>query len=144
MVRVPRAHQQSVPVAISWVVSAVFYILPPLVALVLAAPAASTLAPWNWRYVHLSYSHFLILGPAYIAVLAAPGYLYVWATRCRVSQVSVRTRWWVRTSLIVALLCSIYGTLYAGYWMILFAPPSLLSAFATARLMLLFERAGKS
>lgn len=121
------------------IASFAFYFVPASTAVLLALPAALTLAPWNWRYTNLTYWHFLIFGPVYLAVLAAPGYFHVWLTRQRAAGVSTRVRVWLRVSLLTAFLCSTYGT-FAGYWMIWFSPPSLLAAIASARLIRLFER----
>lgn len=121
------------------IASFAFYFVPSAAAVLLALPAALTLAPWNWRYTHLTYWHFLIFGPVYLAILAAPGYFYVWLTRQSAAEVPTRTRVWLRVSLLTALLCSTYGT-FAGYWMIWFSPPSLLAAIASARLIRIFER----
>lgn len=121
-----------------WILGFAFYILPPLIALLLATPVASMLAPWNWPYVTLDWFMWMILMPFYFGILAAPGYIYAWRTHARSRDVSKGVRLWIRSSLVIALLCSVYGV-FAGYWMIWFSPPALLSVFASARLFHLFE-----
>jgi hypothetical protein len=120
------------------VIRVLIYVVTPAISLILAAPAASTLLPWNIRYVEsLGAMHALLLA-FYFGVLTAPGYLYAFITRATASEVSTSTRWWVRCSLCIAALCSLVGVI-AGIWMILFAPPSLVALYASSNLLLRFE-----
>jgi hypothetical protein len=120
----------------------VVFFLPPAIALWLAAPAAMTLAPWNLRYLDsLQPLHALFLA-FYLGVLAAPGYLYAFVTRAAAPELSAPMRWWVRSSLGIAVICSLVGVI-AGIWMILFAPPSLVSLYTSSSLLRQFEHRGR-
>lgn len=130
-------HRESV--GLGPVIRALVYLVAPAIGLLLAAPAASAIAPWNLRYLEsLQPMHALLLA-FYLGVLAAPGYVYAFVTRATASDVSTPVRWWVRSSLGIAAICSLVGVI-AGRWMVLFVPPSLVALYASSSLLRQFER----
>lgn len=121
-------------------VRVLIYLIAPAISLLLAAPAASTLLPWNFQHVDaVQPLHFLLLA-FYFGVLSAPGYVYAFQTRARAREVSMLARWWVRSSLVVAAICGFVGVI-AGLWMVFFTPPSLLALYASLSLLGHFEAA---
>ena len=120
-----------------------FFFIPPLFAVILAIPLSGLLElPPRLLLFDLNkldFITFLIIAPFYLGIIAAPGYIYIFYAQPKAVSVSKLKRYWLRTSMILALLCSI-GGIMGGYWMILFSPPSLLSAIASARLRYLFEK----
>ena len=108
------------------------YLLPPAAALVMALPAVLAMVT---PHDALSAA---IVAPFYLGLAAAPGYIYCWASRARAVAVSASVRWWIRGSLIVALLASVGGMLGA-LWMILFIIPAAATAAVTVRLWRNFE-----
>lgn len=124
--------------------SFLFYIVPPLASITIASPIG--IIPWDILFRSdanddLNLIMLIISLPFNLGILAAPGYIYAWYKRPRATNVSKWPRYWIRFSLVIALICSI-GGLLAGYWMILFSPPSLLVAIASGRLLYLFEKKG--
>jgi uncharacterized membrane protein len=119
-------------------IRALVFIVPPAIALWLAAPAAMALLPWDLRNVDsLDPVNALSLA-YYLGVLAAPGYLYAFVARAAAWELSAFLRWWVRLSLGIAVICSLVGVI-AGGWMIFFAPPSLASLYTSSSLLRQFE-----
>lgn len=116
----------------SRVLSAVLYLLPPAAALVMALPVVlATVTPRD------AFS-MAIIAPFYLGLAAAPGYIYCWASRARAASVSSGIRWWIRGSLVAALVASVGGML-GSLWMLLFVVPAALTAAVTLLLWRDFE-----
>lgn len=122
-----------------------FFIIPPLSAVILAIPLSGLLEIPPRLLFFGSSKHLLatslIIAPFYLGILAAPGYVYIFYAQPKAVRVSKLKRYWLRTSMALAFLSSL-GGIVGGYWMILFLPPSLLSAIAVVRLWCLFDQMG--
>lgn len=110
----------------------ILYLLFPIAAVLLALPL-SQLRP-------IDATTALVVAPFHLALLAAPGYVFCWARNARARTMGAVARWWVRLSLLAALMASVGGMLGA-YWMVLFFPPSLATAVVVLLLWRRFEGA---
>ena len=111
------------------------FALPPVLAILLAWPVA--MIPW-WNSPGPTGWQIAVAAPVYLGLLCAPGYIYLaWTDRTATQESSVR-RQWLRASLIIAFICSLAGMM-AGLLMVLFLPPSLMSAANAAYLLWRFE-----
>ena len=110
--------------------NAMLYFLPPAAALVMAIPVAMIKPADAFSTA--------IIAPFYLGLAAAPGYIYCWASRARAVRLSAGTRWWIRGSLLTALVASAGGMLGAR-WMVLFFIPSVATVAVTVRLWRNFE-----
>jgi len=87
-------------------VAVVLYLLPPALALIVASPLL--MSPFTNEYIGLDY--VLLAAPVYLGIIAAPGYMYAFLDDLRTKKVGPRVRVWVRLSLILALIASVWGT----------------------------------
>jgi hypothetical protein len=114
----------------SRLLNATLYFLPPAVALLMAIPVAM-IKP-------VDATTAAVVAPFYLGLAAAPGYIYCWASRARAAALSAGIRWWIRGSLLAALVASAGGMLGAR-WMMLFFVPSVATVAVTLRLWRNFE-----
>jgi hypothetical protein len=114
------------------IVLRVLAVVAPATAIVLASPLA--LGPFAGDPRGFFGPYLPLALPVWIAVLAAPGYVVALFWDRERLLASRSRRWWVRTSLVAATLCSLAGILGA-YWMFLFFPPSLLSLVSAVVLL---------
>jgi len=114
----------------SRLLNATLYFLPPAVALLMAIPVAM-IKP-------VDATTAAVVAPIYLGLAAAPGYIYCWASRARAAALSGGIRWWIRGSLLAALVASAGGMLGAR-WMMLFFVPSVATVAVTLRLWRNFE-----
>lgn len=110
--------------------NALLYLAPPAVALLMAIPVA-TIRP-------VDATTAAVVAPFYLGLAAAPGYIYCCASRARAAWVSPGVRWWIRGSLIAALVASA-GGIVGSLWMLLFVVPAALTAAVTLLLWRDFE-----
>lgn len=116
-------------------------LLGPLAAILVAVPIAQLpMEAWKTGTTGSRTFELLLAAPAYLAIAAAPGYVYCLFTRGPARGVPVARRWWIRVSMATAIACSAVG-LWASTLMWLFGPPSLLSLICAAVLWRRFERA---
>jgi len=108
------------------------YLLPPAAALAMALPVVLAMVTPRDAF------STAIIAPFYLGLAAAPGYIYCWASRARAAGLSAGIRWWIRGSLLAALVASAGGMLGAR-WMILFFVPSVATVAVTLRLWRNFE-----
>ena len=116
----------------------VLFAIPPVLAMLVAAPMA--LAIWI-NPGGPTLTQLLLVGPFYLGIICAPGYARAVMTQSKARERPLGERWWLRLSLSLALVCGLAG-LVGGYWMFLFAPPSLATLALTAYLFYRFEGRG--
>lgn len=107
----------------------------PAAGLLLASPVASAI----WDAPRLTLQAALMVSPFYIGLASAPGYLYLAYSGARAAHIGPGRRWWVRASLIGALVASL-GGIWGGTMIFFLLPPSLVSAVAVVLLWNAFER----
>jgi hypothetical protein len=108
-------------------------LIGPIGAVVLAVPVTGVFD----GTVPAGYS-LLFLGLEMLALLAAPGYLYMTWNMPSSKTSSLIVRVWIRTSLVAGMLLSVFG-IYGGYLMTLFFPVSFLSLIGCLFLLWFFE-----
>lgn len=116
------------------------YVWAPLLALLVALPI-STL-PFQGGVMHFD-ALLLVIGPSYLGLAAAPGYMLALLRTTSWLHASWQRRLWLRASFLSALACSAAG-IYGGFLMILFLPPSLWTFVQTLVLWFRYERAGRT
>ncbi len=84
--------------------------------------------------------YFLTAVPVYAALLAAPGYLVCLFEDKGARSSSAARRWWIRTSLVLAVLVCLAG-IWGASLMFLFGPPALVAIICVVYLWTRFERA---
>jgi hypothetical protein len=120
------------------VIRILVYLVPPALALMIGAPLL--LSPFvnddlHWTYVGVA-------GPVYLGIFAAPGYLYAFFDDLRAGHVGPVVRVWVRTSLCLGVLGSLWATaLLAPAWrqILAFALLPISSTLTSALLLWRFE-----
>ncbi len=113
-------------------------VIVPAVGVLVGAPLAFTPFAGDPRGIFGPY--FLTAIPVYAAVLAAPGYLACVFENVGARASSVRRRWWIRCSLLVAALAAVAG-IWGASLMFLFGPPALVALICVVYLWTRFERA---
>src|SRR6266542_5213705 len=110
----------------------------PALGVLLGLPLALTPFEGDPRGIFGPY--FLTAVPTYVAILAAPGYLMCLFENKGARSSSAARRWWIRTSLLLAMLVC-----FAGIWgaslMFLFGPPAVVALICVVYLWIRFERA---
>ena len=87
--------------------------------------------------------YFLLAVPDWLALFAAPGYLACIYDGRGARESSLRRRWWIRTSLLVAMLASM-AALWGATLMVLFGPPALVTLICAVVLWWRFEGRARS
>ena len=121
--------------------STLLCLVGPVAAVVVSLPIALLpLEGWRMGATGSSAFSLAVAAPAYLALGAAPGYVYYVMVPKAARDMLPGRRWWVRLSLAAAVACSLVG-LWAATLMWLFGLPSLLSLICAAVLWRRFERA---
>jgi len=71
------------------------FALPPALALIMPLPVVAEVLGY-WREYIGCPSTYYVLGPIFVGLAAAPGYLYAASLRRPVSQLTAQRRWWLR------------------------------------------------
>jgi hypothetical protein len=112
------------------------YGVVPAAALLVGSPVGLSI----WEGGNPSPALILLVSPFYLGLLGAPGYLFVAYAAPSSSSMGPGRRWWVRASLLLALVASL-GGMWGGTQVFFLLPPSLISAVAVVLLWREFERA---
>jgi hypothetical protein len=96
------------------------FILIPALAELLAAPMSVAMV---LESPHLTLFQMMVSAPFYLGLLCSPGYLYLVVSDSRAHELGSAKRWWVRSSLYLAIVAGLAGVA-GSFLMILFLPPS--------------------
>lgn len=99
-----------------------FFVGVPLVSLLLSAPILTEVLPFEVRSGDFHWQFWLVGLAAALALVAAPGYLYLVFKRSP-APLTAPWKWWLRASLIAASLASLIGT---GFTILAFWPLAIL------------------
>jgi len=99
------------PAAETWyLVRVLLYGLPPALAILIASPLL--ISPFVNEGIDRSYIVFAL--PLYLGVMAAPAYIYALLGDLRAGDMPRVIRTWVRLSLALAVLASLWATVVLG------------------------------
>lgn len=113
-------------------------LVAPALGIIIGLPLAGAPFAGDPRGVFGPY--FLTALPVYVAIVAAPGYLACLLDGKGARASSPRRRWWIRTSLLLAIFVSVAG-LWGATLMFLFGPLAVVAFICVVVLWVRFERA---
>jgi hypothetical protein len=87
--------------------SPAWYLIPPLATALFLWPPTVALVKGVWHHHRLDLPVALLLAPAILAIVAAPGFLYAVFSRSRWATIGNTSKLWITASIIVAVLASV-------------------------------------